>query len=497
MITKSNYVEFVSCPRASWYTKFHSDQAKEVDDQAKKRMDEGNLINEFAHQIFPNTVCVKKDPKCVDIKMQTEITKKLLNDNYPIAEASFIYKDLFCAVDILVKNDDGSYDIYEVKASTDVNKHLVDYIPDVAFQKYVLKQCGLKIAHCHLLHLNKEYVRHGEIVPNQLLIDYAIEWNDKFQEAYEAIPENLEKLRFTIQLKEEPTYGKCDKNCPYFAYCHRALPKPCIIDINGFRINKAHTLILEENLYTFDDISKSNLKLNNRQWTQVNCCLNPKLNPFIDNYNLLSFLKGLKYPIYHLDFETMNEAKPPFDGTSPYQQIPFQYSLHIEHSPGGKLEHKEFLADKLDSERELAEQLCKDIPMHVTSMAYNMTFEKTVLKHLADRFPDLAEHLIDISNNMVDLLIPFKQAYYYDAKQGGSNSIKYVMPALCPEMEEAYHNLPVVHNGGEALTMFPKMIEMNDINKRKYTRDGMLKYCELDTLSMVNVLNKLWEVVKK
>jgi len=495
MITKSNYVEFVSCPRALYYTKYNKDEAKELGDQAKKRIDEGNLVNEFAHKIFPNTVSVKKDPNCVDIKMQSEITKRLLKDNNPIAEASFIFEDLFCAVDILVKNEDNSYDIYEVKASTDVKKHLAEYYPDVAFQKYVLQQCGLKIRNCRLLHLNKEYVRQGELEPRRLLIDYPIEWDDAYQETYNLIPANLAELRKIVERKQEPDYGHCEKTCPYFEYCHRSLPKPNIIDINGIRINKAHQLI-EEHIVTLEDVSKSSMKLNERQWIQVNCCIKPDKSSYTNNNNLSGFLNKLKYPIYHLDFETMNEAIPPFDGVGPYVQVPFQYSLHIEHTPGGKLEHKEFLATKLDSERELAEQLCRDIPMGATSMAYNMTFEKSVLRHLASRFPDLKDHLMDIHNNLVDLLVPFKQAYYYDAKQGGSNSIKYVMPALCPEMEEAYHNLPVVHNGGEALTMFPKMIAMPSGPEKDRIRKGMLEYCELDTLSMVKVLNKLWEKVK-
>ena len=154
------------------------------------------------------------------------------------------------------------------------------------------------------------------------------------------------------------------------------------------------------------------------------------------------------------------------------------------------------MGDKLDCQRELAEQLCKDIPVDATPIAYNMTFEKTVLKHLAEQYPDLSEHLLAIRENMIDLLVPFKSGVYYDKAQGGSNSIKYVMPALCPEMAEAYHELPVVHNGGEALAMFPKLVKMTG---KEYdgVRKGMLMYCCLDTLSMVKVLNKLWEESKK
>ncbi len=212
--------------------------------------------------------------------------------------------------------------------------------------------------------------------------------------------------------------------------------------------------------------------------------------PYVNKEIINHFFKSLKFPIYHLDFETMNEAVPPFDGAGCYQQIPFQYSLHIQEAPNGKTTHKEFLGTKLDSEYELAKQLCQDIPLNAMSMSYNMAFEKTVLKHLASRFPDLADHLMNIHDHMVDLLIPFRDCCFYSVKQNGSNSIKFVMPAICPEHADDYHKLPLVHNGGEALAMFPKMLEMSG-QELEQTRQGMLKYCELDTQSMVYVLNAL------
>lgn len=494
MITKTNYVDFIFCNRSYYYFLNNKNEAKETDDAAQKRIDEGKLINDWAHKYFSNTVLVKKDQDFVDINLQIELTKKLL-DSDAIAEASFKYEDLFCAVDLLVNNKDGTYDIYEVKASTDIKKHLKEYLPDVAFQKYVLTRCGITVKNCYILHLNNKYVRNGNVEVNKLLIPYDLSSDPLFETFYQSVPDQLIMMRRLQSSKSLPEYGNCSRDCPFFAFCHKHIEKPNILELNGIRLNKAHDLI-ENGIITLKDIKDSDeIKLNLRQQLQIDNNIDPSLNPFINKQKLREFLGQLKYPIYHLDFETMNEAVPPFDGTSPYQQIPFQYSLHIESNPGSNLIHKEFLADKLDSEYELAKQLCNDIPKGVTSMAYNMSFEKSVIKHLAKRFPELSDHLMDIKNNLVDLIEPFKQAYYYDNNQGGSNSIKYVMPALVPDMNQAYHNLPVVHNGGEALAMFPKMLKMSG-QERLETRKGMLQYCELDTLSMVKVLNKLWEQSK-
>ncbi len=254
--------------------------------------------------------------------------------------------------------------------------------------------------------------------------------------------------------------------------------------------------MINNGIITFDQVlanqerlSEFKVKINRYQNIQMQTHLSKDQKPYVNKDIIRHFFQTLKFPIYHLDFETMMEAIPPFDGVGCYKQIPFQYSLHIQDKPNGKTIHKEFLGNATDCEYELAKQLCKDIPLDVMSMSYNMGFERSVLKHLAERFPDLAQHLINIHDHMVDLLKPFRDCCYYSVKQNGSNSIKFVMPAICPSSEEAYHNLQV-RNGGEALALYPKMLKMNDKDKTE-ARKNMLAYCKQDTQSMVDVLNAL------
>ena len=209
------------------------------------------------------------------------------------------------------------------------------------------------------------------------------------------------------------------------------------------------------------------------------------------------FLDTLSYPLYHLDFETFQQAVPEYDGLSPYSQIPFQYSLHIEQEDG-TLEHREFLAKEgADPRRAIAESLCRDFPTDVCVLAYNMSFERGVLQRLADYFPDLADHLLAIRDNIHDLMIPFQQQKYYSKAMQGSYSIKYVLPALCPgDPELDYHALEGVHNGSEASATFADMSNHSP-EEIQTMRKNLLKYCCLDTLAMVKVLEKLREVVKR
>ena len=162
----------------------------------------------------------------------------------------------------------------------------------------------------------------------------------------------------------------------------------------------------------------------------------------------------------------------------------------------GKLYHREYLSESgIDPRRKLAESLVKDIPMNVCVLAYNMSFEKSVIKKLASIYPDLYDHLMNIHDNMKDLMIPFKNRWYYSKNMYGSYSIKYVLPALFPNDESLnYHNLDLIHNGSEAMDSFRELENM-DSEKQEYTRERLLRYCELDTYAMVKILWKLYEVI--
>ena len=149
------------------------------------------------------------------------------------------------------------------------------------------------------------------------------------------------------------------------------------------------------------------------------------------------------------------------------------------------------MGDTIDPRREIAESLCKNIPADACVTVYNKIFECGRLNELADLYPDLREHLSSISNNVVDLIVPFRNGSYYHKDMSCSNSIKAVLPALYPNDPELdYHALPVVHNGGEAMDIYPKML-VASLEEKERIRDGLLQYCCLDTLAMVKVLRKL------
>ena len=344
-------------------------------------------------------------------------------------------------------------------------------------------------------HINNEYIRGDELDINQLfkIVDVT---NDVIS-MQSNIPNILKEFETYLNDKENEPNINIGKHCnsPYECdakeYCWKVQRQ--ISDYSIFNIfnlgSKKQIELYNRGIINIDDVPHDF----DMTSIQAHAVENYKSKiTYMDIENIKSFLQNLTYPIYHLDFETYQQAIPQYKGLKPFEQIPFQYSLHIEYEDG-RLEHKEYLAqDSVDSRYELALKLCEDIPRDVTILAYNMSFEKGVIKRLATLFEELSEHLLAINENMQDLMIPFQKKWYVTPSMNGSYSIKYILPALVPEFEKAYKELNGVQNGSQAMNAFARLGSLNDEEKQKL-RNSLLEYCKLDTLAMVKVL----EILKK
>ena len=491
-LSKSKYCRLWQCAKQLWLDANHPELQAE-DASREDRMITGNEVGDLAMSLFGDytEVTVLKEDGRPDISAMIEKTKDCIAAGMEnICEASFSYEGLYCAVDILRRQDNG-YAIYEVKSST----HEAEiYGVDIAYQKYVLEHCGVTVTGTYLVCINSDYIRGEELDITQLfkIVDMA----DWVALETPLIPSRLKLAEKTLASKEEPI---CDigehctnpYDCAYWAYCSRHLPTPSVFDL--YRLSgKKKFEYYRKGLVSYEDLLAVP-KLNEKQLRQIQFQVKD-CGDHIDKGGIQDFLNTLSYPLYFLDFETMQPVIPPYSGTKPYQQIPFQYSLHYIEAPGGELKHKEYLAESgVDPRRAIAESLCRDIPWNVCITAYNKGFECGRIKELAAQFPDLAGHLLNIQDNIRDLLTPFQSGYYYNRAMGGSFSIKSVLPALFPDDPSLdYHNLEGVHNGSEAMTVFPKIKDMPP-EEQVIARKNLLAYCKLDTYAMV----KVWEALVK
>lgn len=494
-LSKSKYCLLWQCPKLLWLEK-NRPELKTEDAARDDRMAVGNVVGDLAMGLFGDFVetTVLNEDGWPNINAMLEKTQQCLADGVEnICEAAFSYNGLYCAVDILRKEGSG-YAIYEVKSST----HAAEiYGVDIAYQKYVLEHCGITVTGTYLVCIDTDYVRGEELdIQGLFKIVDMHEWVDL---EYPLVENRLEVAEKTLSSTDEPLrdIGEHCSNpydCAYWAYCSRHLPTPSVFDL--YRMNKDKKFdYYRKGQAAFPDLV-GNPNLNEKQLRQIQHQLSD-CGDEVDKASICAFLDTLSFPLYFLDFETMQQAVPQFPGAKPYAQIPFQYSLHYIETPGGELKHKEFLAESgVDPRRAIAESLCRDIPMNVCVTAYNKGFECGRLKELAELFPDLANHLLNIRGNVKDLLDPFQAGYYYNKAMGGSFSIKSVLPALFPgDPELDYHNLEGVHNGGEAMTIFPKIKDMPP-EEAATARKNLLAYCKLDTYAMVKVWEKLVEAAK-
>ena len=486
-LSKSKYISGLQCPKILWLDSNRPELRDDSDKQ--KTFERGTFVGDLARGYFGEYHLIDFDKGIADMLKQT---KSLISENAEtICEASFSKANLFCSVDIL-HLENGKYDIVEVKSSTSVTD---TYINDTAFQYHVLKESGVNLGNAYILHIDNTYVRKDELDIHGLFKLEDV--TEKVMELLPDIPENINRIREEADVPEEPGTAISSRcvhpyECPYRNYCHRDVPENSVFDVARLSKDKAYALY-EDGIITFEDILKSRAVLNAKQMRQVRSTVLDE-EPTVDVEAIREFLDTLTYPMYFLDFETYQEAVPQFDDAKPYQQIPFQYSLHIRESRDSEEKHLEFLGTEgTDPRRALAERLCEDIPMNVCSLAYNMGFEKARIREMADIFPDLKDHLLNIAENMKDLMIPFQKQYYYSKALKGSYSIKYVLPAMCEGDEELnYKALDQIHNGSEAMNAFTEMVLLSEEERLK-TRKNLLAYCRLDTLAMVRILDRLYE----
>ena len=501
-LSKSKYTAFRQCQKNLWM-KAYKPEEEVIDPSLQSRFESGNEVGDLAMGLFgpfEEVTSLDAEGKLDLGEMLRKTEDCLARGVENICEASFSWDGNYCAVDILHRQG-GGYAIYEVKSSSNSlvepisDDELRHYAWDIAYQKYVLIQCGVNVTGVYLVQLNKDYVR-GKDLDIQMLF-LKTEMTRIVDEEYPNVPANIARARKVLECHQEPAKPismACRKPypCAFWQYCSKHIPKPSVFDLYRMSFEKA-LKYYNNSIVTFEDVQSC--KLTARQQVQVVSHLTGKGT--VDKKSIRDFLdQNIRYPLYFLDFETMQDVIPQYEGTKPYQQIPFQYSLHWIEKPGGELKHTAFLAESgKDPRWALAEQLCHDIPLNACITAYNKGFECGRINELAEAFPALRYHLLNIRDNIVDFLDPFRAGYYYLPEMEGSFSIKKVLPALFPSDPKLdYSNLTgSVHNGGEAMTIFPKIKDMAPADKQK-ARQSLLDYCHLDTLAMVKIWQKLEEI---
>jgi hypothetical protein len=486
LISKSRYLSGLRCDKLLW-CRYHK---KEIfpphDGVTLARFAQGHEVGRLAHRLFPGGIEVS--PESHFAEDVVPLTQELLRKRVPLFEAGFVHGCAYVRVDVLDPVRGRRWDLYEVKStgSYQPEKHLAD----VAFQCFVLEGNGLDIRRCYLLHINKEYVRDGDIDPSGLLTAVDITGDvDGFIESVEGDLNRMLEIVKGDQCPEPPITANCWQlgGCDLQPVCWDSLPDHHVLTLVSGK-NKG-LVLLGMGIESLADVP-DNFNLTGRQALQVQALRSGILQA--DTASVRQFLSNLQYPISFLDFETIGPAIPVYDGTKPFQTIPFQFSLHIVATEDAQPDHYAFLAGGMEDPRPaLAEKLEQVLPNSGTILAYNASFERRVLSELAGAIPDHEGWIESALARMADLFAPFRNFAVYHPEQKGSSSMKAVLPALTGQ---EYDETGI--SGGEEASMEFLRITFGDVpeSDREKVRKQLEEYCRLDTEGMVAILNRLNEV---
>lgn len=468
-LSKTDFIQYLNCPKALWllHNKPSHYPHGEFSDYAKKLAAEGYLVEDYVKQL---------------------ISGYDNSDSYLFQREFETNDGLYAKADVVLQNDDGSIDLFEIKSSTSVKDSKPhNQLKDAAFQVIAATRNGETVRNIFIVHLNGKYVRHGAIDPSELLIfaNETIRVKALVAETADEISEALTLLRLNEIDESSCTclHLSESNHCDSFDYFNPNVPKPSIYSLPRLSASKRELFVSEDRLsldeVTVDEVTR----------LQRPVLISHQSNePYIDLADIENFLSTVRYPIYYLDYETYASAIPITDGTSPQGQLPFQFSLHVEQQ-NGHLEHHEFLANSPELPLAMIERMQEVIGPVGSVVSWNKGFENSQNQRMANTYPDKAEFLLDVIDRTIDLMDVFKTGYV-DIKFGGSTSIKKVLPVIVPEL--SYDGMEVADGTG-AMDAWSKMLVEENPEKRNELKDALLGYCELDTLAMV----KIFEFVRR
>jgi len=490
-LSKSTFIRGLQCEKSLYLYKHFYNLKDDIGPQQQAIFNQGNEVGILAQKLFPNGVDASPESH---FKMRESVakTKEFIDNRETIIyEATFQFNGVLAALDILVKDDEG-WKAYEVKSSTSISE---TYLYDAAIQYYTIVNSGIELKDISIVHINNQYVKNGAIDVHELFTIESV--YDDVQQLLPNIPNKIERFKNVIGKESIPDidiglHCSTPYDCDFKGHCWKHIPEYSIFDISNLWTSKKFDLY-NRGIVTLDQIDLEDNPLNSNQQLQVISELNQ--TSYVDINNISQFLNDLKYPLYFLDFETLGPAIPIYDNSRPYQQLVFQYSLHIQHNKGDLPTHLEYLANASPDEDpriEFIRQLIENCGTNGDILVYNIGFEKGKLNDLKDLYPQYDYEISSIINRLKDLMIPFQKQWYYTPEMKGSYSIKYVLPALVPEL--SYQDLEI-QEGGTASTVFLQMTKgefTGDIDK---TRHDLLEYCKMDTYAMVKILEKLYEII--
>lgn len=483
-LSKSKYIAGCQCVKRLYFQVHQPELAAEPDDSADAIIEQGREVGMLARQLFPGGVEVGS----MRLDQAIRATRELIaNPEVPtIFEGVFEGDGVLVRVDALQRRKENHWRLVEVKSTSDLRDR---HVEDVGIQSYVLSFSGVKLTSVWLAHINRDYVLNGTTVdPRQFFL-----FRNLTDRVKNLRPELVIRLRSQMNVLAMPTPPEVPVGphcvnpvvCEFFQHCNQPLPEDHI----GYlpRLHASAAEQLEE--LGVESIHEIPADFELSEFQRRVCTAMQTGQPWF-SAELKTELESLRYPLYFMDFETVNPAIPRFSGMRPYDHLPIQWSVHVQRQPGSPTEHFDFLAlDNRDPRTAFIASLCEALGEDNGSVVvYNEQFESQRLWELAGWLPAYTDRIRDIQRRLWDLL-PVVRNHVYHPAFGGSFSLKAVLPALVPEM--TYEGMEVPNGQAAGLAWESMISDRATESERQAKRKALLEYCGQDTLALVKLLEAL------
>jgi Domain of unknown function(DUF2779) len=492
-ISKTDFILWQECPKNAWL-KVHKPEvyyASEPTEFEQSLIDSGIEVEEAARGLFPNGLLIVGRGE-----EARQRTRELL-----AAGASTLFQPIFerdgllAAIDVLEFNKaSNGYTIHEIKSSTKLKE---EHLFDAAFQSLLLGRCGMNIDRVFVVHLNPDYVRLGDL--DLVTLFATTDATAMVDEVAGTATRQIEEARAYLLNDVEPN-GSCSciykgrsRHCSTFRYSNPHVPEYGVHDISriGNSPKKLKEMV-DAGIFALENVP-THIKLSEIQEAQIHVYKSGET--LIKKEAIALELQKLKFPLYFVDYETYPSAIPLFDHYSPYDDIPFQYSLHIVRSPDEELVHKEFLHPAREDPSELfIRSLRENVGLNGSVIVWNKTFESGVNQAIARRLPEFQGFVADLDNRIYDLEKIFSKQLYVHKGLHGKTSIKNVLTVLAPNLN--YSSLDI-HEGGAALVAWNEIISGRLSNAEcNKLLDALRGYCGMDSYAMYAIWRALRDLVR-
>ena len=471
-LSKSRIISGCQCAKRL-YLETYRPELLEGSDQMERQFAMGNAVGEVARQLYPGGILIGavSDPAAA---LEETVSVMQARPDAVLFEPAFSHDGVLIRADVLQPGRQG-YRLVEVKAATRPKDY---HYTDCAIQAWVMEEAGYPLERVELAVVDSAFVYKEPGNYRGLLARHDLT---------EAVRPMVGEVAGWVSALRDMMAGDCPEvapgpqchdpyECPFISHC--AGPQAEYPVTTLYRGGQAAASLREEGMEDIRDVPPDRLRSDIQQRQQrVVCSGQAECDPALGEY-----LRALPYPRYYMDFETMQFAVPIWLWTRPYEQLPFQWSVHVESGPG-EVRHREFLDTSGEAPmRAFCESLIEALGETGPILVYSH-FEKRILNEMAIRFPELAPRLHAIVARLEDLL-PLVRTHYYHPDMQGSFSIKAVLPTVAPELD--YKELGEVQHGGAAQDAYLEMIDAATSAERKQQlAEDLRRYCERDTEAMV------------